>query len=198
MAVNLTKGQRVSLKKDAPNLKRILVGLGWDPVEKKRGLFSLGSSTEKIDIDASVICIGEDGRKKEIVYYGHKDDYAGSIHHTGDNLTGEGDGDDEQIIISLDKVPRDFAKLAVIINIYSAYSRGQHFGQIKNCFVHVADMDTNKELIRYDVSASGNFNGLTGIFVAEIYRHNGEWKFKAEGDGVKVRDIGEMVRMKCR
>ena len=198
MAVNLTKGQRVSLKKDAPNLKRILVGLGWDPVEKKRGLFSLGSSAEDIDIDASVICIDENGRKKEIVYYGNLDDRAGSIHHTGDNLTGDGDGDDEQIIISLDKVPRDFAKLAIIINIFRAYSRGQHFGQIKNCFVHVADMDTNKELVYYDISGNGNFNGLTGIFVAEIYRYNGDWRLKAEGDGVKVRDIKEMVRMKCR
>ena len=213
MAVNLTKGQRVSLKKDAPNLKRILVGLGWDPVEKKRGLFSLGSSAEDIDIDASVICIDENGREKEIVYFGHKDDRAGSIHHTGDNLTGEDDDDDEkqftnssnkvlkddeQIIISLDKVPRDFAKLAIIINIFRAYSRGQHFGQIKNCFVHVADMDTNKELVYYDISGNGNFNGLTGIFVAEIYRYNGDWRLKAEGDGVKVRDIKEMVRMKCR
>jgi len=196
MAVNLSKGQRVSLEKEAPNLKRILVGLGWDPVERG-GILSRLTSHQDIDIDASVICIGEDGRKKEIVYYGHLDDRARSIHHTGDNLTGDGDGDDEQIIISLDKVPRDFAKLAVIINIYSAYGRGQHFGQIKNCFVHVADMDTKKELVRYDVSASGNFDGLTGIFVAEIYRHNGEWKFKAEGDGVKVRDIEEMVRIKC-
>ena len=197
MAVNLTKGQRVSLKKDAPNLKRILVGLGWDPVEKERGLFSLGSSAEDI----------------EIVYFGHKDDRAGSIHHTGDNLTGEDDDDDEkqftnssnkvlkddeQIIISLDKVPRDFAKLAVIINIFRAYSRGQHFGQVKNCFCHVSDMDTNKELVYYDISGNGNFNGLTGIFVAEIYRYNGDWRLKAEGDGVKVRDIKEMVRMKCR
>lgn len=187
MAVKLVKGQRINLKKDAPNLKRVLVGLGWDPVKTFLG--------RDMDIDASVICIDESGRKQEVVFYGNKDDRVRSIHHHGDNLTGDGDGDDEQIDIWLDKVPANIAKLAIIINIYDAYSRRQDFGKVKNCFVHVDDFDTGKELVRYDID--GNFNGQTGIFVADIYRHNGEWKFQAIGDGVKVENIREMVQKKC-
>ncbi len=187
MAVKLVKGQRINLKKDAPNLKRVLVGLGWDPVKKFLG--------PDMDIDASVICIDESGRKQEVVYYANKDDRVRSIHHHGDNLTGDGDGDDEQIDILLDKVPANIVKLAIIINIYDAYPRRQDFGKVKNCFVHVDDADTKKELVRYDID--GNFNGQTGIFVADIYRHNGEWKFQAIGDGVRVENIKEMVQKKC-
>ena len=188
MSVKLTKGQGVNLKKDAPNLKRVLIGLGWDPVKN-----FLGSSN--MDIDASVICIDEKGRYESVVYYGNLIHHSGAIKHNGDNLTGDGDGDDEQIEIQLDKVPTNISKLAIIINIYSAYSRKQNFGKVKNCFVHVSDLDSGKELVQYDVD--GNFDGKTGIFVADIYRHNGEWKFKALGEGVEVSDIQEMVDMKC-
>lgn len=187
MAVKLVKGQRINLRKDAPNLKHALVGLGWDPVKT--------FLSRDMDIDASVICIDESGRKQEVVYYGHLDDRAGSIHHGEDNLTGDGDGDDETIDILLDKVPTNIVRLAIIINIYDAYSRKQDFGKVKNCFVHVDDADTGKELCRYDID--GNFDGKTGIFVADIYRHDGEWKFQALGNGVKVRDISEMVKIKC-
>lgn len=188
MSVKLTKGQGVNLKKDAPNLKRVLIGLGWDPV---KSIFS----TSNMDIDASVICIDGNGRKESVVYYGDLTHRSGAIKHYGDNLTGDGDGDDEQIEIQLDKVPANIARLSVIINIYSAYSRHQNFGKVKNCFVHASDLDSGKELVRYDVD--GNFDGKTGIFVADIYRHNGEWKFKAIGEGVKVANIQEMVAMKC-
>lgn len=188
MAVSLKKGEGVNLKKDAPNLRRILVGLGWDPEESFLG--------PDIDIDASVICIDENGREESVVYYNNKQHRSGAINHHGDNLTGDGDGDDEQIDIILDLVPNKLQKLAIISNIYEAYNRKQHFGKVKNCFVHVSDMDTGKELVRYDID--GNFDKKTGIFVADIYRHNGEWKFKAIGEGVKVRDIREMVRMKCK
>lgn len=189
MSVKLTKGQGVNLKKEAPNLKRVLIGLGWDPV--KSCMFR-----PDIDIDASVICIDENGQKESVVYYRNLRHHSGAIKHNGDNLTGDGDGDDEQIEIWLDKVPNNIMKLSVIINIYSAYSRKQHFGKVKNCFVHASDLDSGKELVYYDVD--GNFEGQTGIFVADIYRHEGEWKFKAIGNGVKVADINEMVVMKCR
>ncbi len=188
MSVKLTKGQGVNLKKEAPNLKRVLIGLGWDPVG---GLFS----SSNMDIDASVICIDKDGRCESIVYYGNLRHRSGTIRHYGDNLTGDGDGDDEQIEIELEKVPENISKLAIIINIYSACSRHQHFGKVKKCFVHASDLDSGKELVYYDVD--GNFNGKTGIFVADIYRYNGEWKFKAIGEGVEVVDIQEMVAMKC-
>ena len=192
MSVSLVKGARISLTKDAPNLKRVMVGLGWDPVKPARSFFS---PTPDMDIDASVICINESGKKEEVVYYAHQEDRAGSIHHGGDNLTGEGDGDDETIDIMLDRVPANFVRLAIIINIYDAYHRRQDFGKVKNCFVHVDDKDTGKELCRYNIE--GNFNDQTGIFVADIYRNKGEWKFQAIGDGVKVANIDEMVRIKC-
>lgn len=188
MAVNLTKGQGVNLKKDAPNLNRILIGLGWDP---EKSIFG-----RAIDIDASVICIDEKGKKEFVVFYGKLNHPSGAIKHCGDNLTGEGDGDDEQIIIELDRIPEKIVRLAVIINIYEAYSRNQHFGKVKNCFVHADDMSTNKELVRYNVD--GNFDKKTGIFVADIYRHKGEWKFKAIGEGVEAKNINDMVNMKCK
>lgn len=188
MSVKLVKGQGVNLKKDAPNLKRVLIGLGWDPV---KSFFS----SSNMDIDASVICIDANGRCESTVDYRALTHRSGAIKHYGDNLTGEGDGDDEQIEIQLDKIPANIIRLAIIINIFSAYSRNQHFGKVKNCFVHASDLDSGKELVRYDVD--GNFNDKTGIFVADIYRHNGEWKFKAIGEGVKVANINEMVDMKC-
>lgn len=191
MAITLTKGQGVNLKKDAPNLNRVLIGLGWDPIKSIGRLFSAD-----MDIDASVICIDENNRKEDVVYYGKLKHPSGAIKHYGDNLTGDGDGDDEQIEIVLDRMPRKISKLSIIINIYSAYSRSQHFGKVKNCFVHAIDLDTGKELVRYNVD--GNFDEKTGIFVADIYRHNDEWKFKAVGEGVRVSNIDEMVRMKCR
>lgn len=188
MSVSLKKGQGVNLKKDAPNLKRVLIGLGWDPEKKFLG--------PDMDIDASIICIDGNGHKESVVYYGNLRHSSGAIRHYGDNLTGDGDGDDEQIEIRLDDIPARISRLAVIINIYYAYSRNQDFGKVKNCFVHASDLDTGNELVRYDID--GNFDKQTGIFVADIYRYNGEWKFKAIGEGVKVADINEMVRMKCR
>jgi len=187
MAVKLTKGQGVNLSKEAPNLKRVLIGLGWDPEKSFLG--------QDIDVDASVICINENGRKEDVIYYGNKWHRSGAINHGGDNLTGDGDGDDEVIEVILDKIPANIHRLAIIINIYSAYSRRQHFGKVNNCFVHVDDMDTGKKMVYYDID--GDFKGKTGIFVADLYRHNGEWKFKAIGEGVKVADISEMVAMKC-
>lgn len=187
MPVKLTKGGNISLKKEAPNLKRIMVGLGWDPIKKM-----FGSS---FDADASVICIDSNGRHESTVYYGRLSHSSGAIKHHGDNLTGDGDGDDERISIELDRVPANIDRLAIIINIYSAHSRHQDFSQVKNCFVRVVDEDTNKELVRYDVE--GQYKGATGMFVADIYRHNGEWKIKALGEGVDASDISQMAAMKC-
>lgn len=190
MAVNLIKGEAVNLKKEAPNLKRILVGLGWDPV---KSLFS------SMDIDASVICIDKNDKVKETVYYAKRKYHSGAILHYGDNLTGDGDGDDEQIEINLDKLPDKIVRLSIIINIFGAYSRKQHFGKVKNCFVHVIDLDTNQELVKYDVN--DNYEGKTGIFVADLYRNDeDEWQFEAIGEGVKVADISEMakkIKIRC-
>lgn len=186
--VKLEKGQGVSLNKEAPELKRILIGLGWDPI---KSLF--GSA---MDIDASVILINKDGRNAGVVYYGMQRDRANSVLHHGDNLTGDGDGDDEQIEVDLNKIPDHIDKLSIIINIFQAYGRRQDFGKVKNCFIHVMDMNTNKDLVHYDVD--GNYNGKTGIFVADLYKHENEWKFKAIGEGASVADIDEMVQLKCQ
>ena len=224
MAINLSKGQKVNLRKEAPNLKRVLVGLGWDPVghevpktsnepESKavrffKSLFGVNSnpnpdsyvqrSQPDIDIDGSIIVINKDGCKEEVVYYGNLGYHNNAIKHYGDNLTGEGEegADDEQIEIKLDEIPKRIQKLSIIINIYSALQRNQTFDQVKNCYVHVTDMDTGKELLRYDIDDS--FEGMTGIFVADLERCDNDWHFKAIGDGVKVRNIEEMVEMKCR
>ena len=188
--VTLSKGQAVSLKKEAPNLKRILVGLGWDPVKRRFGM------NHDMDIDASVICITEQGKCESTVYYGNLKHYSGSIRHCGDNLTGDGDGDDEQIKIYLEDVPKKITRLSIVINIYSAHNRRQDFSQVENCFVHAIDLDSKKELVMYKVD--GNFDGKTGIFVADIIRDNDEWRFEAIGEGVKVRNIDEMCKIKCK
>lgn len=186
MAINLTKGHTVNLTKESPNLKRLYIGVGWDPIE----------ASLNMDVDASIICINKEGKKQKLVYYGNLKYHHGAIKHHGDNLTGCGDGDDEKIEVKLDELPEKIACLSIIINIYSAHIRRQDFSCVKNCFVHVDDMKTGKEIVRYDID--GNFNGKTGIFVADVYRCKGEWKFKAIGEGVEVDNIDEMVRMKCK
>ena len=185
--VSLTKGQKVNLKKEAPGLKKVLVGLGWDPV---RGLF--GSN---MDIDASVICIDERGREDNLICYHKLSGYCGAIQHYGDNLTGDGDGDDEQIEICLTELPQKVKRISIIINIYSAYSLNQHFGKVRNCFVHVADLNSGKDLVRYDVD--GNYKGKTAIFVADLHRTDEGWVFEAVGNGVKVGGISQMVDIVC-
>lgn len=224
MAVKLTKGQKVNLRKDNPNLRRIRVGLGWDPVgtsmsaqkqgSEGSGFFGklktfLGITSEvsqsefqrpkqSIDVDSTVIIMGENNVHKNTVWYQNLEAYEGAILHKGDNLTGEGEAgaDDEQIEIQLDQLPGDIQTLSVIINIFNAYSRHQTFEQIANCFVHVTDMESGKELVRYDID--GEFRGMTGIFVADLERSGNDWHFKAIGEGVNVANINEMVLIKCK
>ena len=190
MGVNLQKGQKVNLKKsDGQALSRIRIGLGWDPVkqEKKGGLFGsiFGGSAPDIDCDASVlVCKG--GRlsgKGDVVYFGNLKHPSGAIVHTGDNLTGEGEGDDEQILVDLTAVPADYDKLVFVVNIYDCESRKQDFGMIANAFIRICDERTGEEFCRYNLSES--YAGMTAMIFGEIYRHNGEWKFNAIGQGTK-------------
>lgn len=196
MAVSLVKGQGVDLRKEAPNLKKIMIGLGWDP-KKKKSFFD-----SDIDIDASVICIDENGREESVVYYHHLRHRSGAITHYGDNLTGAGkkNSDKEQIEIVLDNIPSNIKRLVLIVNIYEAYCRRQHFGNVNNCFARVVDLDSGRELVRYDVNSSKeeDVEGKTGLFVGDLYRYNGDWRFKAVGQFVRVRNISEMVEMKCK
>ena len=199
MGVNLQKGQKVNLKKsDGQALSRIRIGLGWDPVnqEKKGGLFGsiFGGSAPDIDCDASVIvCRG--GRlagKDDVVYFGNLKHPSGAIVHTGDNLTGEGEGDDEQILVDLTAVPADYDKLVFVVNIYDCESRKQDFGMIANAFIRICDERTGEEFCRYNLSES--YAGMTAMIFGEIYRHNGEWKFNAIGQGTKDKGLNELAR----
>ena len=198
MGVNLQKGQKVNLKKsDGQALSRIRIGLGWDPVEQKKGgLFGsiFGGSAPDIDCDASVIvCKG--GRlsgKKDVVYFGNLKHSSGAIRHTGDNLTGEGEGDDEQILVDLTAVPQDYDKLVFVVNIYDCESRKQDFGMIANAFIRICDENTGEEFCRYNLSES--YAGMTAMIFGEIYRYNGEWKFNAIGQGTKDTGLSALAK----
>lgn len=176
MAVLLSKGQRVDLTKGRPALKNILVGLGWD-VNHYDG-------EADFDLDASVFMTKENGKVKndqDFIFYGNLEHASKSVKHMGDNRTGEGDGDDEVIKIRLNMIPDEYEALAVTVTIYDAQKRLQNFGMVSNAYVRVMDEDTGEELIRFDLSE--NFSTETALVVAEIYKHNGEWKFKAVGSG---------------
>lgn len=201
MAINLQKGQRVDLTKGNPGLSKILVGLGWDPVQSKSGggllssLFGGGGGGANIDCDASVIMLDENGKLKnntDVVYFGNLKSKDGSIQHTGDNLTGDGDGDDEQILIDLSRVPSNIHKLAFIVNIYDCVKRRQHFGMIQNAFIRVVNSSNNQEIIHYNLT--DDYNGKTSLVVGEIYRHGSDWKFAAVGTGTNASGLGEVVK----
>ena len=178
MAVNLSKGQRVSLDK---GMKMALVGLGWDVNQYDGGA--------DFDLDASAFLLGPNGKVRkdeDFIFYGNLDSTDGSVHHTGDNLTGEGDGDDEVIIIDFSKVPPDIDKIAITVTIYDAEARKQNFGQVSNAYVRVAriasaDDTKGTEVLRFDLMEE--FSVETALVVGEIYRRNGEWKFNAVGAG---------------
>lgn len=195
MAINLQKGQRISLKKEAPNLTRLMCGLGWDVVEKPGGLMGLFGGGSDFDLDASVLCLDSQDKlrdKSNIVYFGNLRHSSGSITHLGDNLTGAGDGDDEQVLIELPQIPAHIAKLVFVINIYDCVKRQQEFGQVKNAFVRLVDLGSNREIARYTLSGQ-EYQGCTGMLLAEVYRHNDEWKMVASGEGVRM-DLGTMAK----
>ena len=176
MPINLTKGQKVSLTKGNPGLKKIMVGLGWDVNQ-----FDTGAD---FDLDASVFLVGANGKcptEKEFIFYGNLEHASGAVKHMGDNLTGEGDGDDEQIEVDLSLVPANIEKIAFTVTIYDAENRHQNFGQVSNAYCRIVDENTNEELIRFDLGE--DFSIETAVVVGELYKHNGEWKFNAIGSG---------------
>lgn len=197
MAINLQKGQRISLSKEAPGLTKLMCGLGWD-ISKKGGggIFGAFSSTQDCDLDASVICLNSNDKwtnQANVVYFGNLSHPSGSITHLGDNLTGAGDGDDEQILIDLSRLPSDITKLVFVVNIYNCAARKQDFGQVQNAFVRLVNVSNNQELARYNLSGS-EYTGMTGMIMAEIYNRNNEWKMAAIGNGINVNGIGELLK----
>jgi tellurium resistance protein TerD len=176
MAVNLTKGQKIDLTKTHAGLNNILIGLGWD-VNKYDG-------DSDFDLDASVFILDASGKVRtdqDFVFFNNVSGANGAVIHTGDNLTGEGEGDDEQIKIDLAKIPADVEKIAFVITIHEADERNQNFGQVSNSFARVVDESKDEELLRYDLGE--DFSIETALIVGEIYKHNSEWKFAAIGSG---------------
>lgn len=196
MSISLKKGQRISLTKDNQSLSKVLVGLGWDEVNQGRGkgFFAslFGGGGQDIDCDASVMMVESGNNIKEVVYFGHLNSYDGSIHHNGDNLTGAGDGDDEQIVVDLKKVPQKVEKLVFIVNIYDAMKRSQHFGMIENAFIRIEDTQSGKELVRFNLSEG--YALKTGLYAGELYRNGSEWKFVAMGEAVTTKGIEDMMK----
>ncbi len=202
MAVSLQKGQRVNLSKDGAGLAKIMVGLGWDQAKQssgKKGILGglLGKSgSEEIDCDASVFLLGANDKfeaKENLIYFGNLTSKCGNVVHQGDNLTGEGEGDDEQIMIDLSNMPESVHKLSFVVTIYNCKQRKQHFGMIENAFIRVVNLSGNNDLVRFDLAEE--YSGKTSLIVAEIYRHGNEWKFAAVGQGSNATSLEELRKV---
>ena len=194
MSICLQKGQKVNLSKESSTLTKVVVGLGWDEAEQpKGGIFSIFKQNQDIDCDASAILLtnGRLKSNKDVVYFGHLCHPSGTVQHQGDNLTGAGEGDDEQIVVYLSDVPKQYDRIVIVVNIYQASKRHQHFGMIKNAFIRLVDDKTNKEICKYNLSE--NYDNMTAMIFGEIYRYKGEWKFNAIGQATRDDSIGELV-----
>lgn len=192
MSVNLQKGQKVELRKgDGGTLHRVMVGLGWDQVKQKGGLFA--PRPAEIDCDASaIVCTnGKLQSAMDLVYFRNLTHSSGAIRHMGDNLTGAGDGDDEQIFVNLDSLPAQYDKIVFVVNIYQAMQRSQHFGLIQNAFIRICDGDNGMELCKYNLTE--NYAGMTAMVFGELYRYNGAWKFNAIGNGTTDNSIIDLA-----
>lgn len=176
MAIQLSKGQRIDLTKNDPSLKKIVVGLGWDVKQFDGG--------QDFDLDASAFLLNSAGKCRnelDFIFYNNLQSPDGSVIHTGDNRTGEGEGDDEQIKIDLSKIPSDVDKIAITVTIHEADVRRQNFGQVANAFVRLVNEDTGEEVLRYDLGE--DFSIETAVVFCEIYRYGDNWKFNAVGSG---------------
>lgn len=201
MSISLQKGQRISLSKEAPGLSKIMCGLGWDVAERKSksggGFLGFGGGGgQDFDLDATVLCLDANDRlasKKDIVYFGNLKHPSGAITHLGDNLTGEGEGDDEVILVDLSKIPTAISKLVFVVTIYQAVKRKQDFGQVENAFVRLVNQSGNKELARYNLSGN-DYTQMTAMTLAEVYRHQGDWKMAAVGNGFQVEGLQDIVK----
>ena len=186
MAVNLQKGQKISLDKEAGGaLTRVVMGLGWDAI-KSKGIFGFGAKTESVDLDASCVMFDESNRPLDIVWFRQLKSRDGSIVHTGDNRTGAGDGDDEQIIVDLSRVPAGVKALVFTVNSFT----GQSFAQVQNAYCRLVNAANDKEVARYDLSVQGPH---TAQIMAKLYRHNGEWKMHAIGENGNGRTFDDLL-----
>ena len=175
--VSLSKGEAVSLSKKAPGLKKLLIGLGWDVN---------ASGGADFDLDASAFLLGANGKcakSRDFVFYGNLEHESGAVKHLGDNLTGEGEGDDEQLVIDLDKAPEHVLRIAFTVTIHEAEDRGQNFGMVGNAFIRVENEANGRELARFEPAE--DFSDETAVVVGELFREGGEWRFRAVGEGLE-------------
>ena len=170
--INLVKGQKIDLTKGNPSLNKVTIGLGWDVADIPGVEF---------DLDASVFMVDNTGRTEQSGFIFYNNLRGPGVEHMGDNRTGAGDGDDEQVQITFSEVPANIEKIAITVTIYDYENRRQNFGMVNNAFCRVVDAATDRELIRYNLSE--NFSVETAMVICELYRHNGEWKFSAVGSG---------------
>jgi tellurium resistance protein TerD len=175
MAISLQKGGNVSLDKIAPSMQNCLIGLGWDANSMNGNEFDLDASAFMLNSDNKIIS------DSHFIFYSQLLSPCRSIEHTGDNLTGDGDGDDESIKVALNSVPAEVAKIVIGVTIHDAEARRQNFGQVSNAFMRVVDENNNQEVVRYDLSE--DYSSETALIFGELYRRKGEWKFKAIGQG---------------
>nr|MDH3175796.1 TerD family protein [Bacillus pumilus] len=176
MAIQLSKGQRVDLTKTNPGLTKVMIGLGRDTNKYSGGA--------EFDLDASAFLVDANNRCQQdtdFVFYNNLQHPSGSVTHTGDNRTGEGDGDDEQILVDFSKIPANIDRIGITVTIHDAETRSQNFGQVSNAFVRVVNEEGGEELIRFDLGE--DFSIETAVVVCELYRHESDWKFNAIGSG---------------
>lgn len=186
MGISLVKGQKISLEKgDGSSLTKIFLGAGWD-VAKKGGLFGMFSGGDSIDLDASAIMFDENNKALDSIWFGQLQSRDGSIKHSGDNRTGDGDGDDESIHVDLTKVPAQVKSIVFTISSF----RGQTFEKVENAFCRLVDQASNQQIASYKLSSQG---GHTGLIIAKIYRHNDAWKMHAIGENVHGRTFQDIV-----
>lgn len=189
MGINLQKGQKISLTKDSgASLTKVIMGLGWDAKKTGGALkgFFGGGSGDAIDLDASCVMFNEQNKLVDTIWFKQLKSRDGSIIHTGDNRTGDGDGDDEQIIVALDKVPSEVKSLVFTVNSFT----NQTFDAVENAYCRLVDGTNNTEIARYTLSAQGNH---TAQIMAKVYRHNGEWKMHAIGENGNGRTIDSLL-----
>ena len=185
MAISLQKGGNVNLSKEAPNLKKIIIGLGWDPRSTDGAAF---------DLDGSAFMLKADGKVRsdvDFIFYNNLKSVDGSVTHGGDNQTGAGEGDDERVMVDLDRVPAEIDRITISVTIHEADARRQNFGMVSKAFIRCMNADGEREIARYDLSEDSSTE--TAMIFGEVYRNNGEWKFKAIGQGFKG-GLGPLAR----
>ena len=206
MAINLKQGQTINLEKDVYDLSSVTIGLGWDVKEQKKGLFSSLFSSEKeadYDLDAIAFLLDANGKVAnmgdrrlvggDVIFFNNLRHSSGNIWHTGDNLTGEGEGDDEQIVVQLSRLDARYDKIVILVSIYRGNERHQDFGQVENAFIRAVDAK-GQEMLRYDLSNEEKYDGMCSMIFGEFYRRNGGWKFRAIGMPYQTDSFVDIMR----